>query len=666
MLASLNHPGIAHLYSFEETPGSPGSSGRHLLIMELADGQTLAERLFKGPLSLDQVLKTSVEIASALDAAHRAGIVHRDLKPGNVMLTKSGAKLLDFGLAKVAASPVQPSALTSQPTELPKNLTQKGTILGTVQYMSPEQLEGKEADPRSDIFAFGAVLYEMATGRKAFEAKSQASLIAAILSSDPPPISTIQPMAPPALDRVVKTCLAKDPDERWQSAGDIARELKWIAEGSAAGAAVLPTDARRQRRRERLAWAVAALAILLAARFRRCCAADRSRPRSPRASRSSRPPARAVMGFAVLSPDARRLLLLLRDDGGKNRLAVRSLDSLDVRVLAGTDDARGAFWSPDGREIAFFADGKLKRMSADGGPARAICESGGRGLGRMEPRGHDPLCEGVRPDRSTPSRRREGTPVAGHDARRGGGRCRTRTSPAFCPTAGTSCILARTPISRRRRSCSARSARRRRVRLFESDSSAVYAEPGYLLFGRDDAVLAWRFDPKSLQLVGEPRSRVRATSTGSSWTTSCSLSAAGNRVAYVSWSRAPAARLGRTGRGASSGASARSAATRTSGSRRTGGRSPSRSAIVPRRETGTSGSSTPRAGPAARITSEPHRRVQPRVVPGRRAGRLRLRPVRRLQSLRAAGGRRSREAPGPDRARTRRSRRSWPTAGTCS
>ncbi|HEX7671197.1 MAG TPA: serine/threonine-protein kinase, partial [Polyangiaceae bacterium] len=203
MLASLNHPNVAHLYSFEEIPGSPGSGGRHLLVMELADGQTLEERLLKGPLALDSLLKTSIEIASALDAAHRAGIVHRDLKPGNVMLTRSGVKLLDFGLAKVAVSAVQPSPLTSQPTEVPKNLTQKGTILGTFQYMAPEQLEGAEADARTDIFAFGAVLYEMATGQKAFEGKSHASLLSAIMSSAPQPISTVRPTSPPALDRIV-------------------------------------------------------------------------------------------------------------------------------------------------------------------------------------------------------------------------------------------------------------------------------------------------------------------------------------------------------------------------------------------------------------------------------------------------------------------------------
>src|SRR5450759_4894134 len=209
-LAAVNHPHIAALYSFDEV------LGRHVLVMELADGQTLAERLLRGPLAPDQLLKTAIEIASAPDAAHRAGIVHRDLKPGNVMLTKSGVKLLDFGLAKAAASVVQPSDLTSQPTMLPRNLTEKGTILGTLQYMAPEQLEGKEADVRTDIFAFGAVLYEMATGKKAFAGSSQASLISAIMKEDPAPLSAIQPMTPPALERVVRTCLAKDPEERFQ------------------------------------------------------------------------------------------------------------------------------------------------------------------------------------------------------------------------------------------------------------------------------------------------------------------------------------------------------------------------------------------------------------------------------------------------------------------
>ena len=183
--------------------------------MEYLEGETLAQRLKKGPLPIDQVLRYAIEMADALDTAHRHGVIHRDLKPGNIMLTKTGAKLLDFGLAKVQASEAA-AGMTQLPTQTTP-LTAEGTILGTLQYMAPEQLEGQEADIRTDIFAFGAVLYEMATGRRAFEGKSQASLISAIMTADPPPISTLQSLAPPALDHVVRTCLAKDPDARWQT-----------------------------------------------------------------------------------------------------------------------------------------------------------------------------------------------------------------------------------------------------------------------------------------------------------------------------------------------------------------------------------------------------------------------------------------------------------------
>jgi Protein kinase domain len=205
--------------------------GTDFLVMEYLEGETLAQRLVKGPLPLEQVLQYAIEIADALDKAHRKGVTHRDLKPGNVMLTKSGTKLLDFGLAKLRqdASPATP--LSQLPTAKDA-ITAQGTILGTLQYMAPEQLEGKEADARTDIFAFGAVVYEMATGKRAFEGKSQASVIAAILEREPPAMSSLQPMTPPALDRIVKKCLRKDPDERWQSARDVTDELKWIAEGS--------------------------------------------------------------------------------------------------------------------------------------------------------------------------------------------------------------------------------------------------------------------------------------------------------------------------------------------------------------------------------------------------------------------------------------------------
>src|SRR5271169_467272 len=199
--------------------------------MEYLEGETLAQRLIKGPLPLNQVLQYAIEIADALDKAHRKGITHRDLKPGNIMLTKTGTKLLDFGLAKLQQEAAPATPFSQLPT-VAQAVTAQGTILGTLQYMAPEQVEGKtdQIDARSDIFAFGAVVYEMATGRKAFEGTSQASLIAKILETDPPPMSTLQPMTPPALDRVVKTCLAKDPDDRWQTARDLVRELKWASE----------------------------------------------------------------------------------------------------------------------------------------------------------------------------------------------------------------------------------------------------------------------------------------------------------------------------------------------------------------------------------------------------------------------------------------------------
>ncbi|HKB70540.1 MAG TPA: serine/threonine-protein kinase, partial [Thermoanaerobaculia bacterium] len=225
-ISQLSHPNICALFDV----GS--ADGAEYLVMELLEGQTLADRLDKGALPLDQVLRYGIEIAGALDRAHRAGIVHRDLKPGNIMLTKAGVKLLDFGLAKVVATGAAPeSDLSALPTQAPPSrpLTEDGTILGTFQYMAPEQVEGRETDARSDIFALGCVLYEMATGQKAFAGRSRASLIAAILERDPAPISTTAPMSPPSLDRLVQGCLAKDPDDRWQSAHDVMTQLRWIA-----------------------------------------------------------------------------------------------------------------------------------------------------------------------------------------------------------------------------------------------------------------------------------------------------------------------------------------------------------------------------------------------------------------------------------------------------
>ena len=224
-ISSLNHPHICVLYDVGHQDGTD------YLVMECLEGETLAKRLEKGPLPLEQVLKFGGQLADALDKAHRRGVVHRDLKPGNIMLTPTGVKLLDFGLAKPAIPLNTGLTLTAAATPSTP-MTQQGTILGTFQYMSPEQIEGKELDGRSDIFSLGAVLYEMLTGHRAFQGKSQLSVASAILESEPAPIVFAKPLTPSSLDRAIRRCLAKDPDDRWQTARDIAIELKWIAEST--------------------------------------------------------------------------------------------------------------------------------------------------------------------------------------------------------------------------------------------------------------------------------------------------------------------------------------------------------------------------------------------------------------------------------------------------
>jgi serine/threonine protein kinase len=369
-ISQLSHPHICALYDVGNQDGT------EYLVMEYLEGETMAERLVKGALPLEQTLRYGTEIADALDKAHRQGIVHRDLKPGNVMLTKSGVKLLDFGLAK-AVAPVGPqSGLTSLPTMAGgQNLTQEGTILGTFQYMAPEQLEGKEADARTDIFAFGATLYEIATGKKAFSGATQASLISSILRDDPQPISQVQPMTPPALDRVVKTCLAKDPEERWQSAADIKRELLWVAEGSHAESA---PRRRRVGGRERLAWtafALAAAAALIVGFLQL-----RRKPESGRVFRSSiLPPEKTQFAFQssppAVSPDGRRLVFGAGPPNARGTLWILSFEAIEAQPLPGTEGGYGPFWSPDSRFLGFFADGKLKKIDVSGGTPLTLVDA---------------------------------------------------------------------------------------------------------------------------------------------------------------------------------------------------------------------------------------------------------------------------------------------------
>jgi eukaryotic-like serine/threonine-protein kinase len=372
-IAALSHPHICALYDV----GREGET--EYLVMELLEGETLSQRLTKGPLPPELTLKCGIEIADALDRAHRQGIVHRDLKPGNVMLTKSGVKLLDFGLAKAMAPATQQSALTSLPTQAGGTpLTEQGTILGTFQYMAPEQLEGKEADARCDIFAFGAVLYEMATGRKAFSGTSQASLISSIMKEEPPPISTVQPLTPPALERVVKTCLAKDPEERWQSAHDIGSQLAWIAQGGSAAGVAAPVVASR-RRHDRVAWgAVGALAGVLVGAAA-IWSVSRARPSDARLVTRAAIPIPAQETFVLdryvtlaISPDGRRIAYVARKDG-KRQLVQRSLDAAEGTPIAGTEGAYSPFFSPDGQWVGFGAEGKIKKVALAGGAPVTVC-----------------------------------------------------------------------------------------------------------------------------------------------------------------------------------------------------------------------------------------------------------------------------------------------------
>ncbi len=511
-ISRLSHPHICALYDV----GREGET--EYLVMELLEGETLTDRLAKGALPLEQTLRLGQEIADALDKAHRQGIVHRDLKPGNVMLTKSGVKLLDFGLAKAferpldaagreqAAAGQHPMAkkdLTALPTVAGSpDLTAAGTILGTFQYMAPEQLEGKDADARTDIFAFGAVLYEMATGKKAFSGATQASLIGAILHTEPAAISTVQPMTPPALDRIVRTCLAKDPEERWQSAADVRRELRWIAEGSQAGAAAQPASARR-RRREWLSWVLTALALLAAGavllRDRRPAAAP------ARAMRFSVVlPELSAVRAAVLSPDGTKAVLVARDSSGRNLLWIRPLDSLAAQPLAGTESPSFPFWSPDGAFIGFFADGKLKKIASSGGPAQTLCDApinrGGTwnrdGVILFAPVVDGPIYQ-VSASGGVPK------PVTALDPKR---RESTHRWPFFLPDGRHFLYLVGSfGGPREGTGIYVRSLDSKEEKLLVNANSRMdYVPPGYLLFFRERNLLAQAFDAQKLEIHGEP------------------------------------------------------------------------------------------------------------------------------------------------------------------
>jgi len=511
-IAALNHPHICVVHDV----GQEGST--HYLVMEYLEGETLGQRLEKGPLPVEQALKYAIEIADGLDRAHQQGIIHRDLKPGNVMLTKSGAKLLDFGLAKFRTAPFTSSA-SAVPTQA-SDLTAHGSILGTVQYMAPEQIEGQEADARSDIFAFGAVLYEMVTGKKAFKGKSQASLIASILEHDPVPMATLQQLTPPALERAVQTCLAKKPEDRWQTAHDLRLQLQWIAEGGSQMSVPASAVARRKTR-ERLAWSLLAVAamglIALAIPYFRTAPVETTAVEFPIA-----PPEGAAFGpidttlnrvappYPAASPDGRYIAFLAGKAGVPVRIWVRPLDASETRVLAGTEGALSPFWSPDSRKIGFFAGGKLKAVDYSGGPVQVLCDAPAGEGGTWNREGVILFGNFFGGLRRVLAAGGESTAITMPDA------AHQETShrwPYFLPDGRHFLYLAQQPNSIYAGSLDSKETKR----LLVADSRAVYAPPGYLLFVRQGTLMGQTFDAGRLELAGEPfriAENVRSVATG--------------------------------------------------------------------------------------------------------------------------------------------------------
>ena len=504
-ISQITHPHICALYDI----GHEGNL--EFLVMEYLEGETLADRLARGPLPTEQLLRYGIEIADALDKAHRAGIVHRDLKPGNVMLTKGGVKLLDFGLAKFHAGSARDAAesVSRLATEMParKPLTERGTVLGTFQYMSPEQLEGKEADARSDLFAFGAVLYEMATGRKAFTGSSQASLIGAILRDDPPAITEVSPLTPPALNRVVKTCLAKDPEDRFQTAHDVKLQLQWIAEGGSQAGLAAPVAARRKSR-ERLAWFVAAAALLVAG-----LAAFGYLRRAPAPAARVRaylmPPPKTAFsvldsdgGALTLSPDGRYATFATHGEDGKVTFWVQPLSETAAKPVAGAEDAKFPFWSPDSRFLAFFAERKLQKVDVSGGPALTICDAAEGRSGSWNKDGvilfsPDPTNGIFRVSASG------GKPTPATTLESGETTHRWAT---FLPDGRRFLYMAASHGAGTKSEVNAvyeaSLDSKNRTEILQTRSNVVYAS-GYLLYLRDGILVAQRFDPAAAKLSGD-------------------------------------------------------------------------------------------------------------------------------------------------------------------
>ncbi|HEV3421400.1 MAG TPA: protein kinase [Candidatus Acidoferrum sp.] len=507
-LSALNHPNICQLYDI----GS--QNGTDYLVMEFLEGETLADRLRKGFLPLGEALRIGAEIADALQRAHRAGIVHRDLKPGNVMLTKSGAKLMDFGLAKPSSldktaesgsAPLLSAAMTVTGASPVTPLTSAGAIIGTIQYMSPEQIAGQEADARSDIFCLGCILYEMFTGRRAFEGKSQISVASAILEKDPEPIAKFQPLTPTSLEHVVQTCLAKTPDCRWQSAADVANQLRWIGAAGPAAEKMQPA-APTPRWPQNILWgaAVAALLGLLLWSNLREKTGD-----PPQTIRSFLPPpADTTFDFTgdfsgppVIRRDGTAIAFSARTEKERDFLWMQSLNDVTPRRLDGTEGAAFPFWSYDGKFIGFFADGHLKKVPAAGGPVTVVADAPNARGGAWnqdniiiyEPDYRDVLWQ-VSASGGTPAR------LTKFDS----GKHTTHRWPCFLPDGKHFLFFATNHSGNSEQGIYLGSLADGSFKhILDADSDARYAS-GYLLYHVQSQLLAVKFDENSGAMSGEP------------------------------------------------------------------------------------------------------------------------------------------------------------------
>ena len=520
VLASLNHPHIATLYGLEHL------DGQHALAMELVEGEGLDERIARGPLPLEDAVHVARQIADALEAAHERGIVHRDLKPGNVRIRPDGTvKVLDFGLAKEVEAPGTREGASVAPTSTGAH-TRAGVVMGTAAYMSPEQARGAAVDRRADIWAFGVVLYEMLAGRRPFTGATTADLLAAVLSGEiewaPLPVAT-----PGAVRRLLSRCLDRDARRRLRDIGEARVLLTDFALGEDEHAA----PAVRPARGARAAWSVAAVALAVAA----AASFLALRPGAPRETlrfKVQPPPGYEVFPFVRLSPDGQRLLLLLQDEGGRTTVWVRSLDALEMRQLPGTEGAGGAMWSPDGRQVAFFADWRLKRVGAAGGPVETVCDAKGAFSGAWGAGGLIAFTEMFGgPIVTVPAGGGSPAPVTSLDAAAGD---IAHFHASFLPDGKHFVFVARNVDPEKTAVVLASVGSKETRRLFHADSAAVFSDAGYLLAARDNALFAWRFDPRRLETAGEPIPAFEGVRYGTE-DNLLSADAARDRVAYLSW-----------------------------------------------------------------------------------------------------------------------------------